>query len=126
MAFETPDGLITVPATTGLVQYRFVSLNTSGYAAKPTDGAAILGVVHSGGTTGSTVEPQYITVQTRGVAKVEADASTVSAGDQVAASTLGRVTPLGSGDYSVGFVVGGSSGGAGRILSVYLAPIGTT
>lgn len=130
MAYEIPGRRITVPASTGLKQYRFVNLSTAaatqGWAVKPAAGAAALGVITSAGTTGSTVDPGYVTVQIDGVAKVEAASGTLAAGDLVAATTLGQVTALGAGDYAIGRVVSGSSGGANRILSVAILPIGTT
>lgn len=130
MAYEIPGRCVTVPASTGLKQYRLVTLSTAaatqGWAVKPAAGAPVLGSVAYVGTTGSTVDPQYITVQIDGVAKIEAASGTVAAGDLVSASSLGQVKSLSAGDYAVGMVVGGSSGGANRILSVQLLPIGTT
>lgn len=130
MAYEIPGFSLTLPAATGLAQFRMVKLNTSGYCAYPnasTVGEAIIGVITSEGTTGSTVEPQYVTVQVSGVAKVSAPASTVAKGDLITASTLGQVqSSSNAGDYAVGWVVDGSSGGAGRILSVLLLPVGST
>ena len=130
MAYEIPGRCITVPASTGLKQYRLVSLSTAaatqGRAVFPAAGAPVLGSVSYAGTTGSTTKPQYISVQVDGVAKIEAASGTVAAGDLVSASSIGQVKSLGAGDYAVGMVVGGSSGGAGRIVSVQLLPIGTT
>lgn len=126
MAFEIPDGLITVPATTGLTQFRLVALDSAGKAAYPSAGTAVDGSIVGAGTTGSTVDPQYITIATRGVVKVSALASTVSAGDTVTATSVGHVSATTAGDYVIGRVVSGTSGSTGRILSVLLSPIGTT
>ena len=126
MAYEVPANGFTLPATTGLTKYRFVTMNTSGKLAYPSLGAAVVGVINSHGTTASTEDPQYVTVVDRGIVKVEAGASTQSAGDLVAASSIGRAVASTAGSYVVGRIVAGSSGGAGRIVSVQLLPIGTT
>lgn len=126
MAFENLSGMVTVPASTGISQFRFVTVNTSGNLAYPAAGAAALGVLVSSGTTGSTDDTQVGTVQMHGVASVKATASTLSRGDTVAASSVGFAVPTSAGDYTVGVVVDGTSGGAGRLLTVALLPIGTT
>lgn len=131
MAWESGGTFITLPLTTGLRQYRFVKVNTSGNAVYPsasTVGEAVVGVLVSEGTTGSTVDPvRGGTIQIGGVAKVEAEASTVAKGDTITASSVGRVqSSSNAGDYAVGIVVDGSSGAANRVVSVLLSPIGTT
>lgn len=126
MAWENLDNPITIPASTGLTQHRFVIVNTSGNLAYPAAGAPVDGVLVSSGTTASTSDRQVGSVQVRGVAKVSAPASTVAVGDLVTASSVGQAVPSSAGDYVVGRVVAGSSGGAGRILSVLIMPIGTT
>jgi hypothetical protein len=60
------------------------------------------------------------TVVNDGIAKVEAAGSTVSLGDLVAASSVGRVVANTTGTTAVGRVVDGSSGSTGRILSILL------
>lgn len=117
---------MTIPAgSTGLVARRFVTVNTSGKAAYPAAGAPIEGVTITS-STGSTEDNQALAVLTSpNVARVDSTASTVSVGDLVAASSVGKIRALQAGDYCVGRVVGGSSGGA-RTLSVRLQPIGTT
>ena len=130
MAFEIRGKTVSVPASTGLKNFRLVALSTAaatqGWAVKPVAGAPTFGALCAGGTTGGTNSPQYVTVQVDGVAKVEAAAGTVAAGDIVSASSLGQVKSLAGGDYAVGMVVFGSSGAAGRIVSVQLLAIGTT
>ena len=61
-----------------------------------------------------------------GIAKVEAAASTMSAGDPVVTDANGRAAVAGAGDYRIGTVIDGSSGAVGRVLSVQLLAIGTT
>jgi hypothetical protein len=129
MAYESAVAPITLPfGSTGIRQYRFVTLNASGQITYPsTAGPSVLGVLISSGTTGSTDSSnKYGVVQMYGVAKVEAPGSTVSAGDLVAASSVGYAVALASGDYCVGRAVTGSSGSTNRLLSVALLPIGTT
>ena len=130
MAYEMIEDTITVPASTGLTRYRFVTLSTAaatqGWAVKPTLGGPILGTVFSVTTTGSTRDPQYIPIQTCGIAKVEAVGGTLAAGDLVQATSIGRAKATTGGSYVVGRVISGSSGSTGRILSIQLTPIGTT
>ena len=124
MAWENHDAIITVPATTGLAAFRFVKIDSAGKAAYPAAGIAPIGVSLVS-TTGSTRDVA-IPVQIVGVAKVSAPGSTVAKGDIVSASSVGRARALSAGDYAVGYVVDGSSGSTGRILSVLLQNIGTT
>lgn len=128
MAFENLNGMtpFSVDATTGLLQYQAVAIGANG-AVAPTDGAAIGGVIRSSGTTASTSTGGVVALYVNGmVAKVLAAGSTMAVGDQCSVSTAGRVTALAAGDYAIGHVVGGSSGSTDRVLSVLLAPIGTT
>lgn len=130
MAFEN-EGPLSLPASTGLRQYRFVSINTSGNVAYPngsTVGQPVLGVIESEGTTGSTRDVSVAVGSIRGqVYKVEAEASTLAAGDWCSASSVGRVqTCTNAGDSIVGKIVGGSSGAANRLLSVMLLDVGST
>ena len=131
MAYENYAGTapVTFPtATTGLARWRFVSLTTAGNAQySAAGGAGCIGVIVDG-TTGSTVATNInVSVQVAGIAKVSAPANTVSVGDSITASSLGQAVPATAGDVVVGVVVAGTSGGAGRILSVMLGtPAGST
>lgn len=125
MAYEIPgDPVITFPASTGVVglQFRFVTIDGTGKATLPAAGAAVVGVMQ----TKPAAAGDAVSVMVSGISKVEAAGSTVSNGDLVAASSIGRVAAPGAGGYTVGRVVGGSSGSTGRLLSVLLQPIGTT
>ncbi len=131
MAWENTGPYITILPTTGLRQFRFVKVNTSGLLAYPSAssvGTGITGVLVSNGTTGSTVDPvKGATVQIYGVAKVEAKSSTVAVGDWITASSAGQVdSSSNAGDVVVGQVVAGTSGGANRMLSVLLKMGGST
>lgn len=125
MAWDSNLGPNTFVASTGLRQFRAV-VNGASAVAYPAAGAPIDGVIVSEGTTGSTSDTQYVAVQSYGVVKMEAPASTLSAGDLCVASSVGCAAPSSAGDYVIGRVVAGSSGGANRVLSVLLLPIGTT
>jgi len=132
MAYEA-EGPISLPATTGLRQYRFVTMSSTGsgrvkYPNGSTVGQYVLGAIEGEGTTGSTRDVSVAIESRRGhVVKIEAEASTLSAGNYCSASTVGRAQPAtNAGDYICGFIVSGSSGGANRVLSVMLLDIGST
>lgn len=117
----------TVTASAGLTAYRGVALNAAGLAVKPAAGAPIVGVIREVTSSTASGYTPVAALYTNGmIAKMEATASTVSVGDLVAVSTAGQAVALQAGNYAIGTVVAGSSGAAGRILSVLLAPIGTT
>jgi hypothetical protein len=119
MAWDAADEFITLPATTGLRQFQFVTVNSAGKAANPTAGGRVLGVLVSSGTNNST-EDVAATVQILGIAKVLAKGSTLGVGDTVSASSIGYAKPSTSGGYVIGLQVDGSSGSTGRIVSVSL------
>ena len=96
------------------------------YGTGSTARLAILGVLISSGSTASTSVDRVGVVQLTGIAKIEAASSTMSVGDPVAISTAGQAVVLSANDFCVGRVVAGSSGGANRILSVFLQPLGST
>lgn len=123
MAYEIPGKSISLEASTDLsaYQFHFVTTDANGQAALPANGASVLGVLQNKPTAG---EAASIVID--GVSKVIAAGSTVSAGDLVQASSVGRAIALGAGGYAVGRVLYGSSGSTGRVLTVALQPIGTT
>lgn len=125
MAYESNLILTTLPGTTGISQYQAVIVNSAGRAAKPssTAGIAVLGVAQ----VASTATDNAVTIALPGsVTKILAASSTLAAGDQFQCSSAGRAEPLTAGAYSMGYVVSGSSGGADRVITVALSPIGTT
>lgn len=127
MAFElrsTPP--ITLPAgSTGLKTRRFVTVNTSGRAAYPANGAAVVGVSLTG-STGSTRDYTAMSILAYGVARVECLGGALKVGAQCKATSVGKASSLSAGDYAVGMVIDGTTGSSGRVVSVLLLPIGTT
>lgn len=123
MAIEIPGQMVTLPAAVDLSarQFTFVTVSSTGGAATPTDGASVFGVLQNKPTSGLAA-----TIMINGVSKITNPASTVAVGDIIASTTAGQPVGLGSGDYAVGRIVEGSSGGADRILSVSIESIGTT
>jgi hypothetical protein len=131
MAYEKIGETDTFPfASTGIRQYRFVVVSTAGIGLPnaSTVGQSVLGVLISSGSNASTEQlGKYGTVQFTGIAKVEAESSTITTGALVSASTVGRAQPAtNAGDFVVGRIVSGSSGGANRIISVALTPLGSS
>lgn len=129
MAVDYKNGLNGYPliaSSTGIPQYRFVTITSTGGAGYPALGAPVAGVAYTG-STASTADSQVITVMPPGgVWKVACTASTLAVGDAVAASSVGYAVPTSAGAYRVGTVLAGSSGGANRIVSVLVDNIGTT
>lgn len=128
MAYDHNTFTQTFEPSTGLRQYRAVTMSGS-KVGKPSAGAPIVGILVDQGTTGvaaSAAARRRVAVQMAGVAKIEATSSTLKAGAQWATSTAGEAIPVAAGHYSQGFVISGSSGGANRILTVSIQPIGTT
>jgi hypothetical protein len=124
MAYEIPGQLITLPASTNMstYQFRFVTANASKQAALNGDGLPSMGVLQNKPTAAG----DAATIMINGVSKVAALASTLAAGDLVASSSVGLAVVPAAGDYTLGRVLEGSSGGTGRILTVLLQNIGTT
>jgi len=128
MAFEHNDFCFTFEPSTGLRQYRAVTMSGTkvGY---PAVGAPIVGVLVDQGTTGvsaANAARRRVAVCMGGIAKIEAAGSTLAAGDLWAASSVGHARAVGSGHYACGYVIAGSSGSTNRILTVSIQPIGTT
>jgi hypothetical protein len=122
MAYEIPGQMVTLAASTTLTQYTFKDIGTDGRLLDPAGSTApIFGVLQNKPTA-----DQAGTVMISGISKVIATASTLAAGDLCASSTDGEAIPVAAGDFIVGRVVGGSSGGAGRVLSVEITPIGSS
>lgn len=125
MAYEIPGFAFTLPASADLSasQYTFVTVDTAGEITLPaTTGEAVLGVLQNK----PTVQGQAASIMVNGISKITAPASTLAQGDLVEASTDGEAIPLAAGGNAVGRIVEGSSGGAGRILSVLIQPYGST
>ena len=117
---EVPVLLVSVPTTsTGLKQYSAVMQSTSGNLIVTTLGAQALGVLQ-GGSTGSTVPPAVLSVMLEGITKIRTTAGATGASPNTvsAGAAGGAVAATGS---IIGRIVGGSSGGADRILFMHLA-----
>lgn len=136
MAYRIPGQQITLPASSLVLsststnwQFRFVDVSTGGTVVPPTTNHYITGVLQNRPrATG-----EAATIMTNGVSKVRAAASTLGVGDLVQTTTAGLASvvtvssSLGANPgFAVGRVVSGSSGSAGRILTVQISVIGTT
>ena len=99
-------------------QYKAVVMTTAGTVTLPsaTSVSNPLGVLVNSPTT-----LQVAAVAVRGVTQFRMTASTLSAGDLVAASTLGLGIAPSTGFSAIGRIVYGSSGGA-RLVSILLQP----
>lgn len=113
-------------ATTGIAKYRFVTWGANGVAYPAAGGLGVVGVTWTTFSSATTSTGRWGTVALAGLVKVTAPSSTLAAGDRCSASTLGQAVPLSAGYNELGTVVHGSSGGAGRVLSVQLTFMGTT
>lgn len=125
MAWEAPGQIISLPcATTGIARYRFVNISTAGNVIYTVANGESIGVIQDG-TTGSTVDPTNVAVMIAGVSKVAVStASTIGVGQTVGASSRGSAVVAVAASFAVGKVLAGTSGGAGRVLSVLLSPVG--
>ena len=123
MAVEFPGQIVSLPcATTGIPQYRFVDISTAGNVILTVASGPSIGVSQTG-TTGSTVDPKAITVMLNGVSKLAVStASTCGVGEIVAATSRGSAKPMVAAAVPAGRIIAGTSGGAGRVVSV-LFPI---
>lgn len=131
MAFDNQSLNLSLAASTGLRPLRFVTLTTGSTSllAYPTGttGRPILGALDDNGSTRTSfVAGQALSVQTGGTVKVEAESGTLRKGRWVASSSVGRARLAAGADARIGLCVGGSSGGANRVLSVALIPYGST
>lgn len=113
-------------ATTGIAKYRFVTGNAGSVSYPAAGGLGVIGATLTTFSSATTSTGRWGTVATQGIVKVSAPSSTLALGDRCSASTLGQAVPLSAGYNELGTVVQGSSGGAGRVLSVLLTFMGTT
>lgn len=105
MAYENPTGPLTFQASTGLKQYQGVDINSSGLLINPTTSGRVIGILVSSGTTGSTEDTTYHTVQIIGVAKVLSASTAIAIGDAVTFNTAGRVV-AGTTNIQAGIALG--------------------
>jgi hypothetical protein len=129
MAYEHNDFTQTFEPSTGLRQYRAVTMSAAQKVGYPTVGGTIIGILVDQGTTGvsaTNAARRRVAVCMGGVAKIEAAGSTLAAGDLWSASSVGHARAVAAGHYACGYVISGSSGSTNRILTVSIQPIGTT
>lgn len=123
MAYEIPGQTVTIPASADLSasQYCFVTIDSAGEAALPVSSTVPpFGVLQNK----PTVQGQAASVMINGLSKVVAAGSTVSVGDLISASSLGRA--IAASGFVAGRVVSGSSGSTGRVLTVNIEQLGST
>lgn len=104
MAYENPTLLGSFDSSTGLKQYQGVSMSTNGLLINPTTNGAILGILISGGSTGSTRDSVQ-TVQFGGVAKVLAGATGLDYMSAITFDTDGRAI-AGTTNYQTAIALG--------------------
>lgn len=97
-------------------QYKAVGLTTAGQASiNFTTNVQPIGVLQQGGTTS-----QVAAVAVSGVTQFRMAASTLAAGDLVAASSIGLGIAPTTDNWAIGTILYGSSGGAGRLVTINL------
>lgn len=134
MAYESPSFYGTFPASTGLRQYSFVSLNSDGKLIYPTTNGNAIGILVSSGTTGSTgragstFSGTVQTVQLGGIGKVLSGSSAIPIGALVRAATDGRAsTGTSTACVSGMFLAAGvSTSTVSEVLSILLYPFSGT
>lgn len=124
MAYENPQGPLTIQASTGLKQYQGVDINSSGLLINPTTSGRVIGVITSSGSDGSTRD-SFQTVQIMGVAKVISGSSSIAIGDEITFDTDGRAI-VGTTNYKAGraLAAGASTSTTSEIIPVLLGGIG--
>jgi len=100
--------------------YKFVSVNGSGQVViGPTTASGAVGTLLSVTATTGGAGSEVVTVGAlNGVGKVQLAASTLSAGNTIAGSSNGLGIAPTTDAAAIGTIVSGSSGAAGRIVSV--------
>jgi len=116
MAYEIPGQMITLPASTDLTnyQYHFVAITADGRVDHASAGGAAIGVLQN-----KPLENQAASIMVNGVSKIKAAAGNLSEGMLTRSSSEGMAVAS-TGNGILGTIIFGSSGGAGRVLSVLL------
>jgi hypothetical protein len=131
LAYESPSFYTTLPASTGLKQYQFVTLNSNGRLANPSTEGNVIGILTSSGTTGSTGRAgstdsgSVQTVQLLGIGKVIAGTTTIDIADKLKADTDGRASTASSTSYlsALALEAVDSTSTSAQIISVLLSPL---
>lgn len=123
MAYEVPGQTISLDSgSTAITQFVGVSFNATGVIlAASTADTNVIGIAQTGND--STTAGEAINVMIGGISKLKAAASTMAAGDAFGLNASGLAIPLAGNATQKGVVVEGTSGAAGRVLSVLFAPI---
>ena len=102
--------------------YKFTVMNSSGHAILPDTTGNVLptGVLYGRTSTTSSAGSQAVPLAIAGIVKVQMAANTLSAGNFVASDTGGLGIAPTTDAYTAGQIVSGSSGSAGRSVSVQL------
>lgn len=126
MAFSEQPVIVSLVAattfsSTGL--YKFVELDAEGHVIDPASTAVTstagvsIGTLY-GVTQTTSTEAEAVPVAVGGIFKAQMAASTLAAGGYIAASTAGLGTAPTTDNIAGWVIVKGSSGSAGRIVSV--------
>lgn len=109
--------------------FKWVIVNSSGFVTLPDSTGNVLpiGTLYGRTSTTSSTGSQSVPVAVGGVIKLHMAASTLSAGNFVGSSTAGLGILPTTDAYTAGQIMSGSSGGAGRIVSVlkFTGPLST-
>ena len=102
--------------------YKFTVMNSSGHAILPNTTGNVLpiGTLYGRTSTASAAGVQAVPIATAGIVKLQMASNTLSAGNFVASDTGGLGIAPTTDAYTAGQIVSGSSGAAGRIVSVQL------
>ena len=102
--------------------YKFTVMDSSGHAVLPDTTGNVLpvGTLYGRTSTTSAAGTQAVPIATAGIVKLQMASNTLSAGNFVASDTGGLGIAPTTDAYTAGQIVSGSSGAAGRIVSVQL------
>lgn len=125
MAYSDQAQLTSIIAGTTFAAgdlYKFLDLDAQGHCIimDTTGNNLPVGVLY-GVTKTTSTEAEAVPVAYGGVVKVQALASTMSVGNWVAASSSGMAVAPSTDGYVFGRVIEGTSGAAGRILTVIVS-----
>jgi len=127
MAFSQDTSIISFVAgstfsSTSL--YKFVCIDSSGHVVDPnsTNTANAIGTLYGYTSTTSAAGVEAVPVAVDGLIKVQCAASTISLGQAIAASSAGLGAVPSTDHPGFGFVVSGSSGAAGHVVTVLKTP----
>lgn len=115
-AYEIPGTQFSLPATTAISRYRFVSIDSTGQAIQATDTTAVIGVSRNGIDPVKYPDNQVVDISD-GIMMVEAGEA-IECGAKVVSDEYGRAVTA-TGDTFVGIAFS-SAAAAGTIITVKL------